>query len=80
MNRRAFIKVASLLSVASSISSTAQDPKVDPAALKQFQEILGYPDEQFNRFLQNPANQKILSRIGDIAKTNILFEVLKKTL
>ncbi len=88
MNRRSFIKTASVLSAAGAISATnvanspaenaksAQAPP-DLAALKQFQKILGYSDDQFKNFLQEPRNQKILSRIGDITKINIVFEVVK---
>jgi hypothetical protein len=40
----------------------------DQAALKQFQEILRYSDEQFKRFLQDPRNRKVIMQIKDIAK------------
>lgn len=80
MDRRAFIKTARLLLAAEAISNKPHGPDFDPTALKQFQEILEYPDEQLNRFLQNPANQGLLLRLEDIAKNQILYEVLKKTL
>ena len=88
MNRRAFMKTAGVLSAASAISvsnvagasagsaKSAQAPP-DPAALKQLQKIMGYSDEQMKSFLQNPRNQKILSRQGDIAQVNIVFEIVK---
>ncbi len=92
MSRRVFIRTARLLSAASAIASVshpkaakdtaqgAQPPESNKEALKQFQEILGYADERFKSFLQDPLNQEILLRFGEIAKKTILFEVLKKTL
>ena len=87
MNRRAFMKTAGVLSAASAISVSnvagAASPKTsslaqpDPAALKQLQQVMGYSDEQMKSFLQNPRNQKILSRQGDIAQVNIVFEIVK---
>lgn len=88
MNRRSFIKTAGALSAASAISATnlasaaagsaksAQAPP-DPAALKQLQQIMGYSDQQMKGFLQTPRNQKILSRQGDIAQLNIVFEIVE---
>jgi len=89
MNRRAFIKTAGVLSAAGAISATnvasasaseaksIQAPAPDPAALKQLQQVMGYSDEQFKAWLQDPRNQKILSRQGDIAQINIVFKIVK---
>jgi hypothetical protein len=89
MNRRAFMKTAGVLSAAGAISATnvanatagktksVQSPAPDPAALKQLQNVMGYSDQQFQTWLQDPRNQKILSRLGDAAQLNIVFEVVK---
>ncbi len=88
MNRRVFMKTAGVLSAAGAISATkvasaatdtaqSAPPPADPAALKQLQDLMGYSDDQLKAFLQNPRNQKILSRQGDIAQVNIVFEIVK---
>lgn len=51
--------------------------KADAAALEQMQKRMGYTEGQMQGFLQNPRNQKILAQREEIAKINLVFEIVR---
>jgi hypothetical protein len=51
--------------------------QADMAALKQMQKRMGYSDEQMQSFLQNPRNKRILAQREEMAKINVVFEIVK---
>jgi len=51
--------------------------KIDEAAWKFMKQRLGYNDEEFEKFRNDPRNEKILRRAALLSNKTVVFEVVK---
>jgi uncharacterized repeat protein (TIGR04076 family) len=49
---------------------------VDESVWKFYQDLLGYSDEELEKFKENPSNEDVISKAPDLMNRTILFEVV----
>jgi len=49
---------------------------IDEKVWKFYQDMLGYSDEQLEKFKENPCNEDVISKAPEMMKRTIVFEVV----